>query len=136
MADLTPKERKGFFAGMASLIVCLAVLILVTVPGDSPLRSPDGEITAFSAPLMQSIVPLIFIFFLIPGVVHGLVAGTVKSSKDVVDGMSTAMGNDGLLPGDGILRRPVPSLPLRSPNVGVLLAVKGANFPEGGRRFG
>jgi aminobenzoyl-glutamate transport protein len=40
--------------------------------------TPEGEITAFAAPLMRSIVPLIFIFFLIPGVVYGYVAGTVR----------------------------------------------------------
>jgi aminobenzoyl-glutamate transport protein len=40
---------------------------------------------------MQSIVPLIFLMFLLPGVVYGLRAGTVKTSRDVVQGMSKAM---------------------------------------------
>ena len=37
-------------------------------------------------------VPLIFVLFVIPGVVHGYVAGTVKTHRDVVAGMTDAMG--------------------------------------------
>ena len=37
---------------------------------------------------MRSIVPLIFIFYLVPGVVYGVVAGTVKTHRDVVQGMA------------------------------------------------
>ena len=59
------------------------------------MRSPQGELTAFAAPLMRSIVPLIFLLFLIPGVVYGLVAKTVKSHRDVIAGMSKAMSGMG-----------------------------------------
>ena len=40
---------------------------------------------------MQSIVPLIFLLFLIPGAVYGVVAGTVKSSRDIIEGMTKSM---------------------------------------------
>jgi aminobenzoyl-glutamate transport protein len=36
-------------------------------------------------------VALIFLLFLIPGVVYGVVAGTVKSSKDIIAGMTSSM---------------------------------------------
>jgi aminobenzoyl-glutamate transport protein len=127
MDALTAPERRGFYAGTAALLICLGILIAVTLPVDSPLRSPDGQITAFAAPLMQSIVPLIFIFFLIPGVVHGLVAGTVKSSKDVVDGMSAAMGTMAYYLVMAFFAAQFIAAFAQS-NVGVLLAVKGANF--------
>src|SRR5690606_21908114 len=58
----------------------------------SALRAPDGGITAFDAPLMQSIVPLIFLLFVLPGTVYGLAAGTFRTSKDVVDAMTKSMG--------------------------------------------
>ena len=69
----------------------LIFLILSLLPEKSPLRSPEGEITAFSAPIMQSIVPLIFLLFLIPGVVYGYVAHTVRNHRDIVQGMSKTM---------------------------------------------
>ena len=40
---------------------------------------------------MASIVPLIFVLFLLPGVVYGVRAGTVTSSRDVIEGMTKAM---------------------------------------------
>jgi aminobenzoyl-glutamate transport protein len=40
---------------------------------------------------MASIVPLIFLLFIIPGIVYGVVAGTVSSSRDVIEGMTKAM---------------------------------------------
>ena len=41
--------------------------------------------------MMRSIVSLIFLMFIIPGYVYGIAAGTVKSSKDVIEGMTNAM---------------------------------------------
>ena len=40
---------------------------------------------------MASIVPLIFLFFLLPGVVYGYVSGSVRNHRDVIAGMSSAM---------------------------------------------
>ena len=53
MEAITPAERKGFFAGAFTLLIGCGLLFLVTLPSDSQMRSPAGEITAFSAPLMQ-----------------------------------------------------------------------------------
>jgi aminobenzoyl-glutamate transport protein len=95
MEELSDADRKGLFAGLGAMTLSALVLFLVVLPGDSAWRSPEGDITAFSAPLMQSIVPLIFLFFIIPGIVHGYVAGSVKSHRDVVAGMSKAMSTMG-----------------------------------------
>jgi aminobenzoyl-glutamate transport protein len=41
-------------------------------------------------------VTLIFVFFLIPGYVYGKVTGSMKSDRDVIDGMAKAMSSLGL----------------------------------------
>ena len=87
----TPREVTALWAGVAVVAVALVALVLAVLPAQSPLRSADGQITAFSAPLMQSIVPLIFILFLVPGTVYGYVAGTVKSHRDLIKGMTKSM---------------------------------------------
>ena len=61
------------------------------IPADSAWRNAEGVITNFNSPIMRSIVTLIFLLFLIPGIVYGLVAGTIKTSKDMIDGMTNAM---------------------------------------------
>ena len=92
MGRLTAAERKGLLAGGLVMVLGVAALVAAVYPADSPLRAPTGEITAFSAPIMQSIVPLIFLLFIIPGTVYGYVAGTVKSHKDIIAGMTHSMG--------------------------------------------
>lgn len=85
------------------------------------------QLTANSAPLMLSIVPLIFLLFLIPGVVYGYVAGTVKSHRDIVAGMSKSMSTMGYY----IVLAFFAALfiaAFNQSNLGALMAVKGANF--------
>lgn len=91
-AALTASERRGLRAGVATMTLAAVALVAVAWPKSSPLRSPAGELTVLAAPIMQSIVPLIFLFFLFPAIAFGMAAGTVKSSRDVVAGMSKAMG--------------------------------------------
>ncbi|MHB1326718.1 MAG: AbgT family transporter, partial [Gemmatimonadales bacterium] len=89
-------------------------------------RSPTGALTTADAPLMRSIVPLIFLLFLIPGVVHGYVAGTIKSHRDVIKAMSQAMSTMGYY----IVLAFFASLFIAAfsqSNLGALFALKGAN---------
>lgn len=95
MEPLSPSERRGLIAAFLAMAAGLAALFLVSLPADSALRAPDGQLTANAAPLMQSIVPLIFLIFLIPGTVYGYASGTVKSHRDVVEGMSKSMSTMG-----------------------------------------
>jgi aminobenzoyl-glutamate transport protein len=96
MDALQPNEIKGLrWAGVA-MLASLALLVWSILPEGSAWRAPDTrELTHSSAPLMQSIVALIFIFFLIPGVVYGYAAGTAKNHRDIVKGMSQAMSGMG-----------------------------------------
>lgn len=92
MQTLTDAERKGLRAGALSMLIGIGLLVWALYPADSPLRAPDGSLTAFSAPVMQSIVPLIFLLFIIPGTVYGYVSGSVTSHRDIIAGMSNSMG--------------------------------------------
>ena len=84
-------EKRAFFIASSVMIAGLALLAFVSAPADSAMRSADGSLTNFRSPLMQSIVPLIFLLFWIPGAVYGFTVGTFKTSKDMIDAMSTAM---------------------------------------------
>ena len=95
LGSFTAIESKAFNRAGWAMVAGIVALVAAVVPEASPLRSPEGEITAFTAPLMQSIVPLIFILFIIPGVVYGRVAGTFKSSDDIIKAMSATMGTMG-----------------------------------------
>ena len=123
--ELGARERRGLWMALLSLLVALGLLTAVSLPAGSPLRSPEGSLTASTAPLMQAIVPLIFLLFLLPGVVYGYVAGTVTSHRDIIKGMSKAMGTMGYY----IVLAFFASLFIASfgkSNLGALLALKGA----------
>jgi aminobenzoyl-glutamate transport protein len=125
MGELTPEERRGLNAGVVAMLIGLGVLAALSASRTSPLRSPGGELTAFSAPLMQSIVPLIFLLFLLPGLVHGYVSGTFKNHRDVIQGMAKTMSTMGYY----IVMAFFAALFIYAFNksqIGALLAVKGA----------
>ncbi|WP_432460707.1 MULTISPECIES: AbgT family transporter [unclassified Agarivorans] len=89
--EITQKERFAFKVSSAVMFAGLAGLWAVSAPESSPLRSASGSLAEFSAPLMQSIVPLIFLLFIIPGTVFGFIVGSFKDSRDVIQAMSKSM---------------------------------------------
>ncbi|MFA0412773.1 AbgT family transporter [Vibrio renipiscarius] len=95
LGTFTAIESKAFRAAGWAMMAGIALLVAALIPETSALRSPSGELTAFDAPVMKSIVPLIFILFIIPGYVYGKVAGTFKTSNDVIKAMATTMSTMG-----------------------------------------
>jgi aminobenzoyl-glutamate transport protein len=76
---------------------------------------------------MQMIIPLIFLFFLIPGIVYGVYAGTVHSHRDVVKGMSKSMSTMGYYLVLAFFAAQF-TYAFRESNLGALTALKGAEF--------
>jgi para-aminobenzoyl-glutamate transporter family len=91
LESLSAQEKKAFWFATGLMALGIIILIVAALPSDSPLRSPEGEITSFAAPLMRSIVSLIFLLFVIPGIVYGYLVGVYKSTKDFIAAMSKAM---------------------------------------------
>ncbi len=95
LETLTPEQRRGLRAALAAMGLGILGLLATALPEGSAWRAPDGQLAASRAPLMQSIVPLIFLLFLIPGVVYGYVSRSVKTHRDIVAGMTQAMSGMG-----------------------------------------
>jgi len=91
MQPLNDAERRGLRAALGPMLLAIAALVASAWPETSPWRGQNGALTELGAPLMGSIVSLIFVLFLIPGIVYGYRAGTVNSAKDIISGMSKAM---------------------------------------------
>lgn len=125
--QLSDAERRGFWAGLSAFGVLVLLLVLATAPGNSPFRARDGSLTSHGAPLMESIVPLIAVFFLLPGILHGYIAGTVKSHRDIVSGMAKSMGTMGYYLVMAFCAAQFTYV-FRESNVGALIAIKGAGF--------
>ncbi|MGB2426874.1 MAG: AbgT family transporter [Alteromonas sp.] len=89
--DLSPKQTKALRAATITMLLGIVALIAILIPETSPMRDSEGQLTSFAAPVMQSIVPLIFLLFLLPGVVYGFMSGTYTTTKDMIDSMTKAM---------------------------------------------
>ena len=127
MHDLQPNERRGLRWALISMVIGIALLIVTAIPEGSAWRAADGDLTSSSAPMMRAIVSLIFFLFLIPGVVYGIVAGTMKSSKYMIEGMTHSMhGMAYYLVIMFFIAQFVYAF--GQSNLGVLLALKGAEF--------
>jgi aminobenzoyl-glutamate transport protein len=127
MHDLSESERKGLRWSLIAMVVGIGILIATALPADSAWRAADGGLTASSAPMMRSIVSLIFLLFLVPGVVFGVVSGSMKSSKDMIEGMTHSMHSMAYyLVIMFFIAQFVYAF--GQSNLGVLLALKGAEF--------
>jgi aminobenzoyl-glutamate transport protein len=91
MEPLSEEESRGLRQALRAMLAGIVILIMTAWSPDSAWRGPSGSLTELGAPLMASIVPLIFILFLLPAVVYGISAGTVKSSRDIIEGMTKSM---------------------------------------------
>jgi len=134
MDALKPNELRGLRAAGLSMFAVVGLLVLsIVVPENTPWAAKPEEVLpgvspllTAAAPLMKSIVTIIFVFFLVPGIVYGYVSGSVKTHRDVIKGMSHAMSGMGYY----IVMAFFCALFLYAfaqSNLGVLMAVKGAN---------
>ncbi|MFL0810114.1 MAG: AbgT family transporter [Agarilytica sp.] len=124
---LSVREVRAMRIALAVLLFGIAALVAMLLPGDSPFRSDSGQLASYSAPIMRSIVPLIFLLFVIPGCVYGFLSGSFNSSSDVIQAMSKAMSGMSYY----IVMAFFCALfidAFAKSNLGVLLAVKGALF--------
>ncbi|MEX1025596.1 MAG: AbgT family transporter [Planctomycetota bacterium] len=98
MGELSPLERRGLLWAFVTAAGLAAVVAAAALPANGWFRDPaeNESLIADLRPLLKSVVALIFVFFVVPGVVYGRVTGSMRSDRDVIDGMAQAMSSMGL----------------------------------------
>ncbi len=89
---MTGEERRGLCYALITATVLTAIIVAGTVPDNGFLRIV-GESDALKSldPFLKSIVALIFVYGVTTGIAYGVGAGTIKSDRDVINGMSKSM---------------------------------------------
>ncbi|MBX3464883.1 MAG: AbgT family transporter [Planctomycetes bacterium] len=126
MQTLTPAEDRALVLALATMATVLAAVAVACIPSASPFRGEDGGLTSRGAPLMASIVPIILIVFLLPGIVFGYRAGTFKNHRDVVQAMAKTMNTMGYYMVMAFCAAMF-IYAFNTSNLGRLIAVSGAN---------
>lgn len=97
---LTPVETRALIAGTISVLVATAVFLAFTLIPGAPFDDGRGRLSDAVRGLglgdhfdrwVESIVPMLFILFIIPGMVYGWVSGTVRGGKDFTKALTDTM---------------------------------------------
>jgi aminobenzoyl-glutamate transport protein len=88
---LLPAERRALGLALAAALATLALFVALTLTPGAPLYGVDDRFPRWVA----AIVPLIFIGFLVPGLVHGFACGRFAGDKDVARCMGETMAGMG-----------------------------------------
>jgi aminobenzoyl-glutamate transport protein len=89
-ATLSAAERKGLrWASITAALYVILIAILV-VPSNGVLRDPaTGSIVP--SPFLRGLIPILFLFFALPGYVYGRVVGTITKPDDALKYMEHGM---------------------------------------------
>jgi aminobenzoyl-glutamate transport protein len=121
---LTDAERRGLRWAFAAVAVLTALVLWGLRPAGGFLQDPErpGFIGSF---FLRGLVTWIFVFGLVPGLVYGVVAGTIRRDVDVYRGMQKNME---LIAGYTVVIFFIAQFVnlFGWSNLGVILAVKGA----------
>ncbi|MBW4558980.1 MAG: AbgT family transporter [Trichormus sp. ATA11-4-KO1] len=126
MAQLSVAEHKGLrWAGYSLLAFISFLLVMVLLP-QGILRDPE-KLTIIPSPFLDSIVFIISLAFLIPGIFYGKAAGTIQNDKDVVKALSNSMSAMGYYIVLAFIAAQFIAYFTWS-NLGVIMATNGAEF--------
>jgi aminobenzoyl-glutamate transport protein len=79
LAKIDPREKRAVAGAAAAALVTLAGIAFLALPENALLRDADGTL----APFFKSMVPLIAIFFVMPGLVYGIMTGAIRDTTTV-----------------------------------------------------
>jgi aminobenzoyl-glutamate transport protein len=89
--QLAPPERRALRRALLALALLLALFVAAAwIPG-WPLHGQDGRIPRW----VSAAVPLLFLAFLVPGLVYGAAAGTLRSHRDAARTLGEVMAGMG-----------------------------------------
>ncbi|MDD4058962.1 MAG: AbgT family transporter, partial [Bacteroidales bacterium] len=88
--QITSLEKRGLkWAGWGTLLF-LAAMAMTIIPEDGLLRDPETG-GVLRSPFFSGIVVGLLLLFFVPGMIYGIIVGSIKSDKDVVKHMTHSM---------------------------------------------
>lgn len=88
---LSAVEKKGMLWSGISVLVVLGLFAITVIPENGLLRVPGESVLRSS--FFNGMITAIMIFFLIPGLVYGIITGAIRSDKDGIKQMITSMSH-------------------------------------------
>jgi aminobenzoyl-glutamate transport protein len=83
-------EARGLRFALLGTIAAIAVITLLSVLPDAPLRNPETGAILNNSPLMESLIFIISLIFLVAGICYGRGARTLTTSVEVINAITKA----------------------------------------------
>ncbi|GAB3720298.1 AbgT family transporter [Nocardiopsis oceani] len=80
--EITASERFGLRWSGVALVLTVVAVLLVTLPGNAPMRNEDGAFLPES-PLLDSVVFLVFLTLAVPAIAYGLATRAIRKGSDI-----------------------------------------------------
>lgn len=96
LTGITKEQKRGLKFASIALIVFLLLMTYLVIPMDFIPFASNGALGGddiLNSPFMNSIVIVIALLFLLPGIAYGVGAGTVKKSDTVINLMAKSMAS-------------------------------------------
>lgn len=120
---LNSSQSKALKLSWLGIGVGLIAIALMVIPDNAILRNETGDL----APFYEALIPLLAVVFIIPGLIYGLVSGSVKKGSDLSKMLGDTMGSMG---GYLVLAFVAAQFVayFQWSNLGLLIALAGAEF--------
>ena len=122
---LSSKEKKGLLIVLFTVIAIIIITLIGIIPEDGFFRGSDGGL--LSSPLIRGVVAMLFIFAGALGLAYGFTTGTFKNDADVMNGMAESMKTLATYLVLVFFAAQFVAY-FKWSNLGIILAVKGANL--------
>lgn len=90
-ATLRPEERSGLVIAGLTFIAAIAIVVWMSARPDSILRDPTKEGIKSFQPLFDSMVGLLMLAFILPGIAYGCWTRQIRSDRDAAKMMNQTM---------------------------------------------
>ncbi len=91
--ELSDQQRRANKWALVSLVAVTALVVIACIPAGSFMRNGETGSLTTGSPLMNGIGFILAIVFFVPGLVYGIVAGTIKKSSDATQMMVDSMAS-------------------------------------------
>ena len=128
--EITDRERRAMRWANLSMLAVVLVVVALSIPGNGLMRNAETGSLLNDSPLMNGIGLLITVLFFVPGLVYGILAGTITGGRDMAKMMTDSMASMG-----GFIVIVFFAAQMLAyfnwSNLGTIIAIKGANLLEG-----
>ncbi len=121
---LSQTEKKGLLMALITLLIIVAITLIGLIPENGYFRGADGGL--LSSPLIRGVVAMLFITAGATGIAYGITTGSFKNDADVMKGMAASMKSLATYVVLVFFAAQFVAY-FKWSNLGIILAVKGAN---------